>query len=184
MDELRNQERMYKKAIQSLNREKILRDSKLKVNTGKVVIHGLLVKFYSSEYNMVKKMVVKPEFIKLYYKISDGAPFDLTLWEELSQPEKNFLFQIISKIRPESERDIGERHRKEAKQFFNKLYVNENQIRIGNNSKEIFNELKDSISGLMDRHLITTNLGGRLIKQYQQAIGKINDTVNIEQSNI
>lgn len=177
MDELNNQQRMYKKALQSLNRDKVLRDSKHRLNTAKVIIHGLLVKFFSSEYVLKKKMLVKPEFIKLYYKISDGAPFDLTLWEELSQPEKNFMFQIINKMKPEVERDIGERHRKEAKTFFNKLYVNENQIRIGNNSSEVLGEIKDSIGGLMDRHLITTNLGNRLIKQYQQAIGKINDAV-------
>lgn len=182
MDELRNQERMYKKAIQSLNREKIL-TNRVKVNTAKVVIQGLLVKFYTSEYCLAKKMVVKPEFIKLYYKISDGDPFDLLLWEELSQAEKNFMFKIISKMRPEVERDIGERHRREAKQFFNKLYVNENQLRIGNNSKEVFSELKDSLAGLMERHLITKQLGGRLIKEYERALGKINDTVNIEQSN-
>lgn len=181
MDELNNKQRMYKKAIQSLNRDRILLDSKTRVNTAKVVIHGLLVKFYTSEYVLKKKMMVKPEFIKLYYKISDGEPFDLSLWDELSQAEKNFMFQIISKIKPEKERDIGDRHRKEAKQFFNKLYVNENQLRIGNNSSEVFKELKESINGLMERHLITTNLGGRLIRQYQQALGKINDAVNIEQ---
>ena len=180
MNELNNQQRIYKKALQSLNREKVLMDNKHRLNTAKVIIHGLLVKFYTSEYCLAKKMLVKPEFIKLYYKISDGAPFDLSLWEELSQPEKNFMFRIINKMKPDLERDIGERHRKEAKTFFNKMYVNENQIRIGNNSAEVFGELKDGINGLMERHLITSNLGNRLMKQYQRAIGKINDSVNIE----
>jgi hypothetical protein len=170
MEELNKQTNAYKQALKSLNRDKVLTTKGIKVNTSKVRIEGLLVKFYSSTYNLVKRMIVKPEFIKLYYKISDGEPFDLTLWEELTQAEKNFLFQIIEKAKPDLERDIADRHRKEAKTFFNKLYVNENQIRLGNNSPEILKEIEESIQTLMDRHLITKNLGGRLIKQYQQAI--------------
>ncbi len=170
MNEINNQSNAYKQALKTLNREKVLTTKGIKVNTSKVRIEGLLVKFYSSTYNLVKRMIVKPEFIKLYYKISDGEPFDLSLWDELTQSEKNFLFQIIGKAKPDLERDISERHRKEAKTFFNKLYVNENQIRLGNNSPEVLSEISDSIQTLMDRHLITKNLGGRLIKQYQQAM--------------
>ena len=170
MDELNKQTNAYKQALKTLNRDKILATKGIKINTSKIHIEGLLVKFYSSTYNLVKRMIVKPEFIKLYYKISDGEPFDLSLWEELTQPEKNFLFQIIGKAKPELDRDIGDRHRKEAKTFFNKLYVNENQIRLGNDSPEIFKEIEEAIQTLMDRHLITKNLGGRLIKQYQHAI--------------
>lgn len=170
MNEINNQTNAYKQALKTLNREKVLTTKGIKVNTSKVRIEGLLVKFYSSTYNLVKRMIVKPEFIKLYYKISDGEPFDLSLWDELTQAEKNFLFQIIGKAKPDLERDISERHRKEAKTFFNKLYVNENQIRLGNNSPEVLSEISDSIQTLMDRHLITKNLGGRLIKQYQQAM--------------
>ena len=95
MDELNRQTNAYKQALKTLNRDKVLTTKGIKVNTSKVRIEGLLVKFYSSTYNLVKRMIVKPEFIKLYYKISDGEPFDLTLWEELTQAEKNFLFQII-----------------------------------------------------------------------------------------
>lgn len=179
MNELNKQTNAYKQALKSLNRDKVLTTKGIKVNTSKIRIEGLLVKFYSSTYNLVKKMIVKPEFIKLYYKISDGEPFDLALWDELTQAEKNFLFQIIGKAKPELERDIGDRHRKEAKTFFNKLYVNENQIRIGNNSSEVFKEIKDAIQTLMDRHLITKNLGGRLVKQYQQAINNNNDNRDI-----
>lgn len=174
MNELNNQIKKYKEAIKQLDREKVLMNKNIKVNTSKVRIEGLLVKFYSSEYNLVKKMIVKPEFIKLYYKISDGEPFDMSLWDELSQAEKNFLFQIIGKAKPHLEKEIGDRHRKEAKTFFNKLYVNENQIRIGNNSPEIYSEIKSSLEELVDRHLISKNLGHRLIKQYKQAINDIN----------
>lgn len=170
MEELNKQTNAYKQALKNLNREKVLTTKGITVNTSKVRIEGLLVKFYSSTYNLVKRMIVKPEFIKLYYKISDGEPFDLALWDELTQPEKNFLFQIIGKAKPDMERDIGERHRKEAKTFFNKLYVNENQIRLGNDSPEILKEIEEALQTLMDRHLITKNLGGRLIKQYKQAI--------------
>lgn len=168
MDELNRQTNAYKKALKTLDRDKVLTTKGIKVNTSAVRIEGLLVKFFTSTYNQVKRMIVKPEFIKLYYKISDGEPFDLSLWDELTQAEKNFLFQIIGKAKPDLERDIGDRHRKEAKTFFNKLYVNENQIRLGNNSPEVLKEIEESIQTLMDRHLITKNLGGRLIKQYKQ----------------
>lgn len=182
MDELNKQTNAYKQALKALNRDKVLTTKGIKVNTSKVHIQGLLVKFYSSTYNLAKKMIVKPEFIKLYYKISDGEPFDLDLWDQLSQPEKNFLFRIISKAKPTLERDVGDRHRKEAKTFFNKLYVNENQIRIGNNSPQIFAEISDAIQALIDRHLISKNLGNRLVKQYQHAITAINDTVDSNHS--
>jgi hypothetical protein len=174
MEEVKKQTEKYKQAIKSLDRERILATKNLKVNTSRVRIEGLLVKFYCSAYSLVKKMIVKPEFIKLYYKISDGEPFDLSLWDELSQAEKNFLFQIIGKVKPDLEREVGERQRKEAKTFFNKLYVNENQIRIGNNSPEIVKELKEAIETLIDRHLITKYLGNRLIKQYQQILDNYN----------
>lgn len=175
MDELNKSISSYKIALKSLDRDKVLADKGIKVNASRVRIEGLLVKFFTSTYNLAKRMIVKPEFIKLYYKISDGEPFDLSLWEELTQAEKNFLFQIIGKAKPELERDISDRHRKEAKTFFNKLYVNENQIRIGNNSPEVLQEITDSIQTLMERHLITKNLGGRLIKQYNQALQATNN---------
>lgn len=170
MEELNKQTKLYKEALNSLNRDKILTNKKLKVNSSKIHIEGLLVKYYSSTYNLVKRMIVKPEFIKLYYKISDGEPFDLSLWDELTQAEKNFLFLIIGKAKPELEKDVGERHRKEAKTFFNKLYVNENQLRMGNNSPEILKEIEEAISTLAERHLISKNIGGRLIKQYRHVI--------------
>lgn len=157
----------YKDAIRALDRNKVLANKGIKVNTAQIKIHGLLVKYYSSTYNLVKRMVVKPEWIKLYYKISDGEPFDLALWEELTQPEKNFLFMIISKAKPNLERDIAERQRKEAKPTFNRLYVNENQIRIGNDSEEVFKAIEESLKELVDRHLIGKNISTRLIKQYK-----------------
>ena len=160
----------YKDAIRALDRNKVLANKGIKVNTAQIKINGLLVKYYSSTYNLVKRMVVKPEWIKLYYKISDGEPFDLSLWEELTQAEKNFLFQIISKCYARKEnvwREMGERQRKEAKPIFNRLYVNENQIRIGNDSEEVFKAIEESLKELIDRHLIDKNISTRLIKQYK-----------------
>lgn len=149
------------------------------IRTSKVSIQGLMVKFYKTPFSNAQRMLVKPEFIKLYYKISDGEPFDLSLWEELSQAEKSFLYKIMVNMKPDASRELTERQCKEAKQFFNKLYVNENQIRLGNNSPEVFKELGDSVQELINRNMISKHTGNRVLKDYIVAVGKINDHSNI-----
>lgn len=169
--------RLYKQALRSLNRDRVLQSNTPQPNTSKIIIQGLLVKLYTSEYCRAKTMLVKPEWIRLWYKLSDGAPFDLTLWEELSQPEKNFMFRCISTLKPDHERDIGERHRKEAKQLFDRLYIAEGEIRSGNNGRAVFQDLRDAIAALMERNLLSKNIGGRLIRQYGRAIGELDEAL-------
>lgn len=177
MTDINTQSKLYKQALRSLDRNRVLQSNTPQPNTSKIIIQGLLVKLYTSEYCRSKTMLVKPEWIRLWYKVSDGAPFDLTLWEELSQPEKNFMFRCISTLKPGHERDIGERHRKEAKQLFDRLYIAEGSLRAGNNSRAVYQDLCDAIAALMERNLLSKNIGGRLIRQYGRVIGELDDAI-------
>lgn len=183
MDDFRKVVDEYEKTLKAVRRANLdlkkTMKTRDKVNTARVSIRGLLVLYYHTAFSTPEKMLVKPEFIKLFYKINDGDPFDISLWEELSQKERSFMYRITSSLKPDNSRELAERHCKEAKQFYNKVYINENQARLGNDSPEVYQELKDSIKELIDRHMITRRVGNNVIRQYESALGKIKSANNI-----
>lgn len=125
-------------------------------NLSSVRFNGLTVTYLSSPTKVRKRMVVSPAWIRLWFKISEGN-FDDSLWQGLSQAEKDFMYLIMKDTNPElpKSQELMKAHHNEAYSVFKRLYLNEAELKLGNDNRQLILGIMDAIQELNDRHLMS-----------------------------
>lgn len=127
---------------------------------------GLQVFIYSKKTNQQKARIVSsPDFIQLLNIIANDANnFDLDLWNNLTQREKNFMYKITDLCGIES-KQLEINHLKESQNLINRLKLLEGSMEAGNYGDNIINESIQIIKELIDRNQISNVVGSKMISK-------------------
>lgn len=141
--------------------------------TFKYVRDGLFVYMRSSRMKPLhSKLLVSPAFVDLLLdidppirktksiiygegvNIKDKGTFDLKKWDELSQTEKNFLYDINQKCNINN-KDLEIEFLRETEPYIDRLRILDGELTAGNISDKLLRELNNLIDDLYLRHQIT-----------------------------
>ena len=102
--------------------------------------------------SLLKKMIVTPNFIELWYKVTENL-FDNDLWHRLSQFERNWMSELVNKLNIKNN-IFSVQSARDSEELINKLQLAEGSLAAGNNSKELINNYYDLLDQLAERNII------------------------------
>lgn len=118
----------------------------------KLFIKGLLTELRTDRKGYLKKMMVSPDFIELWYKITENQ-FDLSLWSVLNQIERNWMIELAQKLKIDN-KYLNIQHNKESSKYIDELQLLEGSINSGNNNKDLLTKYFSILDILKQRNMI------------------------------
>ena len=102
--------------------------------------------------SILKRMLVSPAFISLWYKINEHD-FDLNEFNMLNQIEKNFMFELAKKLKIDN-KHLNIQQSIESDKLIQRLQLVEGSISIGNDNEDLKKEYIEILDQLADRGCI------------------------------
>lgn len=118
----------------------------------KLFIKGLLTELRTSKSAYLKKMLVSPDWIELWYLVTENK-FDLALWSNLNQLERNWMIELAQKLKVDN-KVLNIQHNKEASKYIEEIQLIEGSIQAGNNSPELIDKFYAILEVLRERNMI------------------------------
>ena len=119
----------------------------------------------SRDKKLISSCIVSPHFVELLLKLEKDE-YDATLWDYLSQTERNFMYLLNQKIF--KNRDITFQHLNDCHRLMNRLRILDGSLIAGNILKELLNEFRSLIDELHDGHQISGQM--RAVMKKKQII--------------
>ena len=119
--------------------------------------NGLCINIYSNSKStgLKKRLIVSPEFVQLLDKIeSNEKQFDEALWRQLSQVEKNFIYEINQDCKIFN-KELEMEHLKESNKLMDRLKLLEGSIMAGNAGDLVKKEFVEILDQLVERRQLT-----------------------------
>jgi hypothetical protein len=143
-----------------------------------IKINGCYVsiyRIYRTQPVLLHRRVVEPAFIQLYYKLSE-LDFDMDLYNELSDENKDYLSFVFHSIHPHLENKRLEiETAKKSRKLQERLVLLEGMIMSGNINIELVNELNEILDKLIKSSQIPAKQGARMknrVKRTYEAMKK------------
>lgn len=130
----------------------------------------------NSKSAIIKRLLVNPAWIDLWNIVSEGD-FDLSLWNRLSNKEKNFMIFIANKMKIHNNK-LHSANNNEAGDAIQKLKLIEGSLLAGNINKELIDEGTMIIDDLINRCMLYPRTGNNLKKRLQIAYNNSKNTVD------
>lgn len=137
-------------------------------------IRGLLVELRSGQKSAVKKMIVTPAFIELWYMVTENA-WDDTLWRRLSQTEKNYMVELAQKTGA-GNKQLQLAQNAEAHSLVNRLELLEGGLSTGNDSPELLKEFYEILDQLGNRQMLSRLTISTIKKKFDRVLGHVEGT--------
>jgi hypothetical protein len=97
-------------------------------------------------------MIVSPDCIELWYVIQE-LHFELELWQNLSQEEKNWLTELTQKLKIENKK-LNNQQNKECSKLVERLQLLEGGMHAGNDAPELKKEFLTILDELKKRRAL------------------------------
>jgi len=152
-------------------------------------IKGLIVSLYvhrskpealkrrnkNAERHLLRRRLVSPDFIELYYKIQSSEPLDSSvlsnLFNLLSTSDRDFLSYLVNNVKSLRESDNGRAFHIISSKFYQNIYTKikmiEDGIKAGSTNPAMFEEATSLIKRLEESGQINKMVAVKLIRSFQ-----------------
>lgn len=113
-----------------------------------------------------KRLIVSPDFIALLDKIENNE-FEQSLWDKLSQVEKNFIYEINEDCKIKN-KQLEMEHLKESQRLMDRLKLLEGAVLAGNSGDLVKKEFIEILDELGNRKQLPKSLIVRMKSAVQK----------------
>lgn len=150
----------------------------LKINGLYVSIYRYHIRDGQKKPVLLHRRVVEPAFIQLYYKLSELG-FDIDLYNQLSEENKDYLSFVFHTIHPHLEnKKLEIETAKKSRKLQERLVLLEGMIMAGNINIELVNELSEILEKLIKSSQIPRKQGARMLARVKRTYEATKKTIN------
>ena len=132
----------------------------------KLQVKGLLYTVRGKGRMPLKRMIVSSSFKDLFSLIEENK-FDVAIWNNLLQVEKNFMYYLNNKLKEINSEELNKLHCKESDDELDRLRLLEGSMYAGNDNPILFTELDNVLTDLESKYLIPSITANKLRKHFK-----------------